>query len=142
MKKILLFAAMPFALLFSCAPPPGQTLSKQTSSPVGIWRGTYTVDQLDILPPPYAFFIKSDGTLITQGNGADGNTYYSQGKWKLDRDTLRCVYYTINAPHPMTTQAAKFYFDKKKGNLKSGKWWDVKNGSDYTGEFLGMTKDQ
>lgn len=49
----------------------------------GLWIGTYDVvagaEDADSLY--YSFHIADDSTIQVQGLGADGNTYYSLGRW-------------------------------------------------------------
>lgn len=107
-----------------------------------LWIGSYTVDQLPSLSPlEYSFSIKPDGTMTSEGKGADGNTYYSAGTWSQTGDTVRCSYTTLNfSQGPPVTQSAKFYFEKSTGKLLNGTWRDEANGSNYTGKFPSMVR--
>jgi hypothetical protein len=79
--------------LFSC--------SKSNSSPansnpiVGLWIGTATY------PPSsvslyYSYDLRADSTLLFQGLGGDGNTYYGAGKWSLSGSSFTATYSGTN----------------------------------------------
>jgi hypothetical protein len=106
----------------------------------GLYMGSYTVDQVPAQGSLfYSFIIQPDATMITEGKGGNGNTYYSAGTWTLSQDTLKCTFSTINYPITVT-QTAKFYFNKNDGSLSSGTWKDVTNGTN-SGTFS-MTRVQ
>lgn len=148
MKIIVAFVVLATALISWSqinTSKPIDTSSKSVATPTSIpdlWIGTYNVDQLPGAGDmPYNFVLKPDGTLTTDGFGADGNRYYSDGIWKLDGDTVRCVYKTINYyAGPEVIQSAKFYYNKETSTLSSGTWKDEENGSEYTGRFPEMKR--
>jgi hypothetical protein len=101
----------------------------------GLWFGTYSVDQVPQQGKlPYNFIFKPDGTLVTEGNGGDGVTYYSSGTWQLNGDQLNCTYTTINFPYGEVVQSASFIFNIQNCELKNGKWKDEKVGN-YSGSY-------
>jgi hypothetical protein len=56
---------------------------KPPTTIVGIWVGTY---QVAGSPTTYyySFDLRPDGTLLHKGTGADGNTYYGQGRYAVN----------------------------------------------------------
>lgn len=96
----------------------------------GIWSGTYTVDQVqDQGKLPYNFVFKPDGSLITEGKGGDGITYYSSGNWQLEGNELKCTLKSINFPYGEVVQSANFRFDEQNCKLINGKWRDIEVGN-------------
>src|SRR5689334_6701107 len=105
MKFILLvFSLFTFSFCFiSCskdntqAPPPQiithdtviithdtVIIAAPTNPIVGLWVGTLTaVNEPQAGSLYYSFDIRSDSTILTYAEGADGNTYFSTGTWKL-----------------------------------------------------------
>ena len=59
----------------------------------GLWIGTYTVPQVQG-QFYYSFAIYPDNTILVKSKGADGNTYYSAGTWKLSSNNLFTATYT------------------------------------------------
>lgn len=95
----------------------------------GLYIGTYTINQLpNQAPLRYVLSIEPDGTITTEGKGADGNTYYSQGTWNLSGKNFTASYSTLNyTNNAIVTQSAAFTFDADKGTLTDGTWTDVIN---------------
>ncbi len=50
---------------------------------VGVWVGTYQVTGSPAINY-YSFDLRPDGTLLHKGVGADGNTYYGQGRYTIN----------------------------------------------------------
>ena len=51
---------------------------------VGLWIGTQNPnDGSTNVPLYYSFDIRTDDSILVQGLGADGNTYYLRGTWVL-----------------------------------------------------------
>ena len=138
MKKSLLLLSVVSVMILSCNKDDDP--SPKTYNVTGLWIGTFKVDQLSIAALPYNYIIKPDGSMLTDGKGADGKTYYSAGTWTLDGDTLRSTYTTINFAGPAVTQSSKFYFNKSQGTLTNGTWKDGANGSNYTGTYPTMVR--
>jgi hypothetical protein len=61
----------------------------------GIWVGTY---QVTGSPTTYyySFDLRPDGTLLHKGTGADGNTYYGQGRYTVNGATFNYSDTTLN----------------------------------------------
>lgn len=129
MKLFAGMLALCFAA-FSCTkedndPPPAPEKVYQLP---GLYIGTYTVTQLPGLTPlRYVFAIEPDGTVTTEGLGADGKTYYHQGTWTLTDSTFKATYTTINRTSSVVTQSCVMTFHKKEGTLTDGTWKDVIN---------------
>lgn len=141
MKTKLLLLATISSLLVLTSCDKDDDNGPENNNPHGLWIGTYNVDQLPAAGNMYySFIIKPNGTVLTEGVGANGSTYYSQGTWILDGDTLRSTYTTINFPNVTVTQSAKFYFNSSDRTLSSGTWKDGANGSNYTGRFPSMLR--
>jgi hypothetical protein len=137
--RILLLTGIICFVFFSCKKDEDEQSINHNVK--GLWVGTYTVDQLPTQPALfYSFVIKPDGTLITEGKGANGVSYYAVGTWNVTGDSLKCTYTSLNAPPPQVTQSAKFHFNNSNGKLSSGTWKDGANGSNYTGTFPVMEK--
>lgn len=137
-KKMLLSALCAALLVgfFSCDKDNDDDNSPTTYTVADVWVGTYTVDQLPAQGAlEYNFFIKPNGTLVTQSKGANAATYYAAGTWTLTADTLRCTYTTINFPNAQVTQTSKFAFNSSNGKLTSGTWKDGAGGSNFTGTY-------
>ena len=111
-----------------------------TYEPHGLWIGTYTITQLPSMGSKYySFVIKPDGKVLTEGVGADGNTYYSKGTWALVGDSVKATIVSINQPvGPPVTQYTSFYFNKNTRTSTGGTIRDGANGSNYTGTFPTM----
>lgn len=144
MKLTKIFTPLLFALLLSIT-----FLSCEKECPVepkintvpGIWIGTYTVDQVPEQPALYfSFHFKPDNTLLTEGKGGNGATYYSQGTWALNGTDLTCTYSSINFPNVTVTQSSKFTFNPASDTLSSGTWKDLTGGSNFTGKYQSMKK--
>ena len=101
----------------------------------GLWSGTYSVDQNPKQGKLYySIVFKPGGTLITEGKGSDGTSYYSSGKWDLNGTDLNCEFQTINFPYGTVVQRSTFQFNSQTCQLTNGKWKDIQNGPN-TGEF-------
>ena len=91
------------------------------NSIVGFWIGTQIAgDGSTTTPLYYSFEIKSDSTLLVQGEGADGNTYYSIGKWSLAGTAFSAVITVSNFSQAGVKQNLTAVYDKGLGKLKSG----------------------
>lgn len=131
MKLKLIAAMLTLAFLnFSCTKDEEETPepAKPYQLP-GLYIGTYTVNQLpNQTPLRYVLSIEPDGTITTEGRGADGNTYYSQGTWNLNGKALTATYSTINYTNgAIVKQAAAFTFNADSATLTEGTWTDVIN---------------
>src|SRR6058998_3978826 len=89
---------------------------------VGLWVGTYKVLEggkgdvgTDNLY--YSFDIRNDSTILTQGLGADGNTYYSVGTWSLHGKTFTATITTTNLSQQGVVQSVTADYNEKTGTL-------------------------
>ncbi len=107
----------------------------------GVWTGTYTVDQIPGQPSlPFTFAFKADKTVITEGKGGNGVTYYSAGTWALSGTDITATYTTVNFPS-VVIQSSKFTFKPTSDTLTAGTWKDVSGGV-YTGKYSVMIKNK
>ena len=94
MKRNLLILLFAISFFFiSCSKKDNVT----SHSITGLWVGTYTADDLSDQPPLYyAFYIQPDSTIIIQGHGGDGVTYYSYGTWSLSGNSFSSSSVTLS----------------------------------------------
>ncbi|MEO8405240.1 MAG: hypothetical protein ABI480_11615 [Chitinophagaceae bacterium] len=107
----------------------------------GLWMGTYNVDQVpDQGALPYTMIFKPDGTLLAEGKGGDGGTYYTAGNWVIVGDSVKSTFTSINYPADyQVTQLSSLYFNNATGEL-TGSWKDGDHGSNYSGKYQNLTK--
>ena len=96
------------------------------ASILGLWIGTYTVDQLPNDPPRYfSFIIKPDGTMIVESKPLGTNSFFGSGTWTLNNNTLSCTYiYPSTVQGYPVSQSANATYDKTALKLTSGVWTD------------------
>jgi hypothetical protein len=88
---------------------------------VGLWIGSQLPnDGSTTVPLYYSFEIKSDGTLLVQGQGADGNTYYSVGKWSLTGTSFSATINVTNFSQAGVKQTITATYNSTSGKLSSG----------------------
>ena len=129
-KALCLF--LTFSLIFllsnckkSSTPTPNHPI-------VGLWIGTQvTNDGSSTVPLQYSFEVKSDSTIQVQGSGADGNTYYSLGKWSLSGTAFTATITVSNLSQAGVKQNLSAIYSSEKGTLSSG----VVMGVNYTATF-------
>jgi hypothetical protein len=95
---------------------------------VGLWVGTLTgVNEPAAGPLYYSFDIRSDSTLLTQSQGADGNTYYNQGTWSLSLTDSVFTAQTISTTNGNSgvLQTITAVYSKYYGTLTSGTWKNI-----------------
>lgn len=101
MKKLLSFSLLAAVLLFtSCK-------KENVDYPItGLWIGTYEIvfGHDPAGPLYYSFDIQSDKTILVQGLGADGNTYYGSGTWSLTGSNFAASITTMNLGQSGTVQ--------------------------------------
>jgi hypothetical protein len=123
---ILFFICIAFACKKKCDP---------TYPVAGLWEGTYTVNGT-----PGSFYysltIKPDGRIITDGRGADGNLYYSNGTWQMNGTTLTYVVQPFNVAFQQT--GTLIFSDD--GTLTLGTWQDIASPSMSAGTFPTMKR--
>jgi hypothetical protein len=93
---------------------------------VGIWIGTYTVDQLPNDPARYySLILKPNGTVIVETQPTGGNYFLGTGTWVLNGNKLTCNYVYPAAPQGYAvSQSATATYDNVNGKLTSGVWSD------------------
>ena len=90
---------------------------------VGLWVGTLTaVNEPQAGPLYYSFDIRSDSTILTYSEGADGNTYFSTGTWKLVGTAFSATITSTSAANKGTVQNLTATYSKSNGSLSSGIW--------------------
>jgi hypothetical protein len=136
MKSKLFAALLSLSIVaFSCTkdedtPPPPEP-AKEYQLP-GLYIGTYTITQLpNQTPLRYVMAFEPDGTITTEGTGADNKTYYHEGTWSLNGTEVKATYKTINRASNVVTQSAVLTFNKADGTLTNGTWKDVVNSEGY-----------
>jgi hypothetical protein len=119
MKKLLIVAIIFIGVFTAC--------SKSNSTPavshpiIGLWIGTYAVtNPIQISNLYYSFDIHADSSILVSGLGADGNTYYSVGKWSLTDSAFSATYTTLNLDQAGQVQTATATYNSTTGILSSG----------------------
>jgi len=141
--NLLLFSLFAFSFCFiSCSkdntqPAPPQIITHDTviithdtviiAAPinpiVGLWVGTLTaVNEPQAGPLYYSFDIRADSTILTYSEGADGNTYFSTGTWKLVGTAFSATITSTSAANKGTVQNITATYNKAGGALSSGIW--------------------
>jgi hypothetical protein len=93
---------------------------------VGLWVGTLTsVNEPSAGPLYYSFDIRSDSTLITQSQGADGNTYYNQGTWSMTDSTFTAQTISTTNGNSGVLQTITAVYSKYYGTLSAGIWKNI-----------------
>ena len=92
MKKLLILFLIASVIFVSCSKKDSPVIYPIT----GLWVGTYTADDIGQSPLYYAFYIQPDSTIIIQGHGGDGVTYYSYGTWSLSGNSFSSSSITMN----------------------------------------------
>ena len=133
MRKAVFFLST-FSLIFllsnckkSSTPTPNYPI-------VGLWIGTQvTNDGSSTVPLYYSFDLHSDSTILVQGVGADGNTYYALGKWSLSGTAFTAAITFYNLSQAGAKQNLSAVYSSEKGTLSSGVVMGV--GVNYTATF-------
>jgi hypothetical protein len=91
----------------------------------GLWIGTYTINEIPQQGALYySFIIKPGGSLLTEGKGGDGKTYYATGSWTLTDTLFSFTYTTPDAfNNPVTATGTATYH--KTGKLTNGIWHNI-----------------
>jgi hypothetical protein len=99
------------------------TVAKDPLNPiVGLWVGTLTANNEPAAGKLYySFDIRSDSTILTQSEGADGNTYYNQGTWTLSGTTFKATTTSTTAGNAGVVQTLTATYSSN-GTLSSGVW--------------------
>ena len=100
----------------------------------GLWIGTLTANNEPLAGALYyGAAIRADGSILTQSQGADGNTYYNEGTWTLSGTTFSATITCTTVPHQGVVENITAIYDKENGTLASGAWETV--GAIATGTF-------
>jgi hypothetical protein len=134
MKTALLFISVALSLftLGSCSK---DEISVANHSIEGLWIGTYDIVEAAESGNSfyYSYYIREDDTLQSQGQGADGNTYYGIGTWHLNDTIFTASLTTTNLGQQGVVQNISAVYDKKKGVLRNGRIASV--GGFFLGSF-------
>jgi hypothetical protein len=141
MKHLFFIALTLFTLVFLQSCQKNQICPPKKYPIVGLWIGTYKIEQgtkgdvgTDNLY--YSFDIRDDSTILTQGLGADGNTYYSVGTWSLHGKTFTATITAQNLEVAGTVQDVTADYDAKTGTLNSGVVKNVDPNYPFTASFV------
>jgi hypothetical protein len=86
---------------------------------VGLWVGTLTaINEPSAGALYYSFDIRADSTILTQSEGADGNTYFNHGTWSLSGSAFSA---TTSADLTGVVQTITAVYSDS-GRLSSGVW--------------------
>ncbi len=100
---------------------------------VGLWVGTLTaVNEPQAGALYYSFDIRADSTILTYSEGADGNTYFSTGTWKLVGIVFSATITSTSAANKGTVQNMTATYSKSDGSLSSGIWKNVSSSASGT----------
>ena len=95
--------------------------SKSNSSPgnpiVGLWIGTYTSPQTQGHNYYYSYDIRTDSSILVQGLGADGNTYYANGTWSLSGTSFSATITSQNLSQAGAVQTVTAQYSNNNGVL-------------------------
>ena len=97
----------------------------------GLWIGTFTVNNNPSQSGTYfySYAVYTDGSIIVKSIPADGNTYYSAGKWALSNTNVFSATFTsMNFNGPQVTQTITANFSNI-GEMTDGTWTDKINAS-------------
>ncbi len=134
-KLIVLFSLATCLAVASCQKD--STTPTPPTYPVdGLWIGTFTVDNNPSQAGSYYFSyaVYPDGSILVKTRAADGNNYYSIGKWVLSNSTeFSATLTTTNFNGSQVTQSITAIFSNS-GKMTNGIWVDVANAS-QTGKF-------
>lgn len=128
-----LFILLSLFLVISCK----KDTANITHPIVGLWQGTYSVDQVPSQGNQYfSFIIKPDGTLLTESKGGNGLTYYGVGNWTLTGSVFA---YTLTSTSNGVQQSGQLT-NNTAGSLTSGTWHDTNNSPNLSGTFPTMNR--
>jgi hypothetical protein len=123
--KFLFFSLVAFSFcVVSCSKDNTQPAPAAPTNPiVGLWVGTLTaVNEPQAGALYYSFDIRTDSTILTYSEGADGNTYFSTGKWNLIGNAFSATITSTSAANKGTVQNLTATYNKSDGSLSSGIW--------------------
>jgi hypothetical protein len=134
-----LFGILILAFVFTSICFVNSSCSK-TNTPttiVGFWVGTYQVTGSSTTYY-YSFDLRPDGTLLHKGTGADGNTYYGQGTYKVNGTTFNYSDTTLNLSQAGAVEIGTGTYTAAAGTI-TGNWQNL--GGSVTGT-LSVTKSE
>ena len=127
------------ALVFTSIGLVNSSCSKTNTSPTieGFWVGTY---QVTGSPATYyySFDLRPDGTLLHKGTGADGNSYYGQGRYTVNGSTFNYSDTTLNLSQAGAVETGTGTYTAAAGTI-TGNWQNP--GGALTGT-LSVTKSE
>ena len=95
---------------------------------VGYWIGTLTsINEPSAGELYYSFDIRSDSTIITQSQGADGNVYFNLGTWTMKDSAFTATTISTASANSGVEEILTAVYSKYYGTLSSGVWKN-KNG--------------
>ena len=109
---------------------------KPPTTIVGIWVGTY---QVTGSPTTYyySFDLRPDGTLLHKGIGADGNTYYGQGRYTVNGATFNYSDTTLNLGQTGTVETGSGIYSAADSTITG----NLIGGGVFTGTFSVAKKE-
>jgi hypothetical protein len=139
MKRLVLLTSL-ISLVFlltNCSKDsPAPVVAKVNPHPiVGLWIGLSQVDgQPQLGSAYYSFDIRSDDSILVQGQGAsDGLTYYGAGTWSISGTTFTATSHILNLGQTGVVQTVTAKYDSTAGTLSAGTW---QNNSSTSGTFV------
>src|SRR5690242_7575292 len=140
--KIILTVVISLLIFSACKKDTTTPAPESPTYPIeGLWIGTQTVDNDPSATTDnyYSLVIYKDGSILTKGKGADGNTYYATGSWSLSPNNIfTATITTLLFNGPAVTQKFTFTFSDV-GEMTDGRWEDTINGS-QVGHFSTMKR--
>jgi hypothetical protein len=89
---------------------------------VGLWVGVLTaVNEPQAGALYYSCDLRADGTILTTGLGADGNTYYSSGTWSLSGSVFTATITSTTLSNKGVVQNVSLIYSQANGTL-TGTW--------------------
>jgi len=126
--SLILYAFVIFAFPFC-------TKSSSTPTPtypiVGLWIGTAKVNGQSADSVYFSLDIRSDSSLLVQGQGGDGNTYYGAGRWSLSGTSLTGSTTILNLSQAGVVQTITAVYNNT--GVLVGTW---QNNSSTSGTFV------
>jgi hypothetical protein len=123
MKKLIscLVAVSAVFFLSNCSKSSTSPTPLKTYPIVGFWIGTQVAgDGSTTVPLYYSFDIREDNTLLMQGEGGNGNTYYATGTWTLSGSAFTSSITVSNLDQKGVKQNITAIYDSLQGKLMNG----------------------
>jgi len=128
MKKIFFFTiALASLFMVSCTkttPTPPAVTNTNPNPIVGLWVGTYQINDAGYLGDfYYSFSLFSDSTLVQQGGGSNGQVWTGKGTWSLAGDSVwTALISNADVSQGSLTQRITARYDSTAGTLSHGTW--------------------